>query len=84
MAAGRARAQPRRRERRRDRHRRAHGRRRPGKPVGTVWFAWAVRGGAIQARSFRFKGDRDAVRAAERWPWRCRGSSTCCRLTEGA
>ena len=34
----------------------------PGKPVGTVHFAWGVRGGPIQARLFRFKGDRTAVR----------------------
>jgi nicotinamide-nucleotide amidase len=34
----------------------------PGKPVGTVHFAWAVRGGLIQARMFRFRGDRTAVR----------------------
>ena len=34
----------------------------PGKPVGTVHFAWGVRGGAIQARHFRFEGDRVAVR----------------------
>jgi nicotinamide-nucleotide amidase len=34
----------------------------PGKPVGTVHFAWAVRGGDIQARKFLFKGDRAAVR----------------------
>jgi len=34
----------------------------PGKPVGTVHFAWGVRGGAIQARRFRFEGDRVAVR----------------------
>lgn len=34
----------------------------PGKPVGTVHFAWAVRGGDIQARKFLFKGNRDAVR----------------------
>ena len=32
------------------------------KPVGLVWFAWAARGGAIQSRAFRFKGDRTAVR----------------------
>ncbi len=32
------------------------------KPVGLVWFAWGVRGGAIQARRFRFDGDRLAVR----------------------
>jgi nicotinamide-nucleotide amidase len=35
----------------------------PGKPVGTVHFAWAVRGGDIQARKFLFKGNRDAVRS---------------------
>jgi nicotinamide-nucleotide amidase len=34
----------------------------PGKPVGTVHFAWAARGGAIQARRFRFKGGRVEVR----------------------
>lgn len=34
----------------------------PGKPVGTVHFAWATRGGVIQARRFLFKGDRVAVR----------------------
>ena len=34
----------------------------PGKPVGTVHFAWAVRGGAIQARRFRFQGGRVEVR----------------------
>jgi len=34
----------------------------PGKPVGTVHFAWGVRGGSVQARRFRFKGDRVAVR----------------------
>ena len=33
----------------------------PGKPVGTVHFAWAVRGGDIQARQFLFKGNRAAV-----------------------
>ena len=37
----------------------------PGKPVGTVWLAWARRGGrglsvAVQLRHFR--GERDAVR----------------------
>jgi nicotinamide-nucleotide amidase len=32
------------------------------KPVGTVHFAWAVRGGPVQARRFRFKGNRVAVR----------------------
>lgn len=34
----------------------------PGKPVGLVWFAWAVRDGPIQSRRFVFKGDRVAVR----------------------
>jgi nicotinamide-nucleotide amidase len=33
----------------------------PGKPVGTVWFAWAARGGPIQSRCFLFKGDRFEV-----------------------
>ena len=37
----------------------------PGKPVGTVWFAWAWRYGKaqhVQARLKLFKGDREAVR----------------------
>ncbi len=37
----------------------------PGKPVGTVWMAWAVkrgRGNAVSAERRRFRGDRDAVR----------------------
>jgi nicotinamide-nucleotide amidase len=32
------------------------------KPVGLVWFAWAVRGGDVQSRCFRFKGDRTGIR----------------------
>ncbi|MEO7405323.1 MAG: nicotinamide-nucleotide amidase [Burkholderiales bacterium] len=32
------------------------------KPVGTVWFGWAVRGGTITAIERRFSGDREAVR----------------------
>jgi nicotinamide-nucleotide amidase len=32
------------------------------KPVGLVWFAWAARGQPVQARRFRFDGDRAAVR----------------------
>lgn len=32
------------------------------KPVGLVWFAWAYRRGPVQARCFRFKGDRTEVR----------------------
>lgn len=34
----------------------------PGKPVGLVWFAWAVRGGTVQSRRFVFEGNRTAVR----------------------
>lgn len=37
----------------------------PDKPVGTVWFAWAVRtaGGAnVRVERHRFAGDRDQVR----------------------
>ena len=31
------------------------------KPVGTVWFAWAARRGLVQARGFRFRGNRGQV-----------------------
>lgn len=34
------------------------------KPVGTVWFAWALRGGALHAEPRRWPGDRTAVREA--------------------
>ncbi len=34
----------------------------PGKPVGTVCMAWATRAGAGHAQTFRFQGDRAAVR----------------------
>ena len=37
----------------------------PGKPVGTVWLAWAERRGArirVVAQLRHFRGDRDAVR----------------------
>lgn len=34
----------------------------PEKPVGTVWIAWGVPGGAILADCCRFDGDREAVR----------------------
>jgi nicotinamide-nucleotide amidase len=37
----------------------------PGKPVGTVWLAWAIRRGAavrIAAQLRHFRGDREAVR----------------------
>jgi nicotinamide-nucleotide amidase len=36
-----------------------------GKPVGTVWFAWATRQGAtirVKTLRKRFRGDRDSVR----------------------
>ena len=36
----------------------------PAKPVGTVCFAWATRGGAREVRTRHLEGDRDAVRAA--------------------
>jgi nicotinamide-nucleotide amidase len=32
------------------------------KPVGTVCFAWAIKGAADSAETRRFSGDRDAVR----------------------
>ena len=32
------------------------------KPVGLVWFAWAVRGGEVESACERFTGGRDAVR----------------------
>jgi nicotinamide-nucleotide amidase len=32
------------------------------KPVGTVWFAWAVEGRPTEAECQRFSGDREAVR----------------------
>ena len=34
----------------------------PDKPVGTVWFAWVVSGGAPRVETRRFDGDREAVR----------------------
>jgi nicotinamide-nucleotide amidase len=34
----------------------------PGKPVGTVWFAWLRRGGDYVTRREQFDGDRRAVR----------------------
>lgn len=33
------------------------------KPVGTVWFAWAMRGRATLAECGHFAGDREAVRS---------------------
>jgi len=35
----------------------------PEKPVGTVWFAWGIRHGAIHAQRHQFAGNRSAVRA---------------------
>ena len=34
----------------------------PGKPVGTVWLAWAAPGAATQAELLTLPGDRAAVR----------------------
>lgn len=34
----------------------------PDKPVGTVWFAWAVRGRATRAERHQLRGDRAAIR----------------------
>jgi nicotinamide-nucleotide amidase len=36
----------------------------PGKPVGTVCFAWARRNGTVGTETRHFAGDRAAVRAA--------------------
>ncbi len=33
-----------------------------GKPVGTVWFGWAIRDEEVVAECCRFEGDREAVR----------------------
>jgi len=34
----------------------------PGKPVGTVWFGWSLKGQAPDAEVCCFSGDREAVR----------------------
>jgi nicotinamide-nucleotide amidase len=34
------------------------------KPVGHVWLAWGTRGGGVDAVSYRFPGDRAAIREA--------------------
>lgn len=34
----------------------------PGKPVGTVCFAWARKGRGVRTETRRFRGDRDQVR----------------------
>ncbi len=39
----------------------------PGKPVGTVWFAWAVAGGPEETHKECFDGDREAVRQKAVW-----------------
>ena len=36
----------------------------PGKPVGRVWFGWALATGFVISRAETFEGDREAVRAA--------------------
>ncbi|AOV16368.1 damage-inducible protein CinA [Acidihalobacter aeolianus] len=36
----------------------------PDKPVGTVWFGFARRGGEVETELCHFEGDRDAVRRA--------------------
>jgi nicotinamide-nucleotide amidase len=35
----------------------------PGKPVGTVWFAWSLRNGATRAQVHHLSGNRAEVRA---------------------
>lgn len=35
----------------------------PEKPVGTVCFAWALKGGPVEAATCRFDGDRRSIRA---------------------
>ncbi len=39
----------------------------PGKPVGTVWFAWASSAGAMETHRECFRGDREAVRQSAVW-----------------
>lgn len=34
----------------------------PEKPVGTVWFAWGLPEGRVDAAVYHFEGDRDQVR----------------------
>jgi len=36
----------------------------PEKPVGTVWLAWATRGGAVNSALVQLPGDRSEVRRA--------------------
>lgn len=35
----------------------------PDKPVGTVCFAWALKGGAVETTTCHFDGDRRSIRA---------------------
>jgi len=35
----------------------------PEKPVGTVWFAWGIKGGEIHAQRYQIDGNRAEVRA---------------------
>jgi nicotinamide-nucleotide amidase len=35
----------------------------PEKPVGTVWFAWALVSGEIHSECFQFAGDRTAIQS---------------------
>lgn len=35
----------------------------PDKPVGTVCFAWALKGGAVETTTYRLQGDRRSIRA---------------------
>jgi len=39
----------------------------PGKPVGTVWFAWGREDGVVETYMERFSGDREAVRQGAVW-----------------
>ncbi|HFC54231.1 MAG TPA: nicotinamide-nucleotide amidase [Gammaproteobacteria bacterium] len=39
----------------------------PGKPVGTVWFAWADSRGWMESHREHFTGDREAVRQGAVW-----------------
>ncbi len=39
----------------------------PDKPVGTVWFAWAVADGALETYMECFSGDREAIRQKAVW-----------------
>lgn len=34
----------------------------PDKPVGTVWFAWAIRDGSVSTATRKFDGNRESIR----------------------